>query len=115
MKEKCKTIAGFDYIIYENKKLIQEINERNQGYICACGAEISKESKYCIGCGSKVEIPVDNTQYIECSNCEMKISSEASFCPCCGYKVEFDFSTFGSRWCYRSIAVRHLSGNLFVS
>lgn len=94
ISEKCKTIAGFDYIIYENKKLIQEINERNQGYICGCGTEISEGSKFCIGCGNKVEIPVDNTEYIGCSNCEMNVPSEANFCPCCGYKMEFDFSTF---------------------
>lgn len=94
MSEKCKSIVGFDYIIYENKKLIQEINDRNQGYVCSCGTEISKDSKFCIGCGNKVEIPVDNTEYVECSNCEMSIPSEANFCPCCGYEIEFDFSTF---------------------
>lgn len=94
MNEKCKSIAGFDYIIYENRKLIQQINDKNQGHICECGTEISKESKFCIGCGKKVEIVVDNTEYIDCSNCEMSIPSESNFCPCCGYKVEFDFSNF---------------------
>lgn len=94
MNDICKSIAGFDYIIYENKKLIQEINDKNQGHICTCGTEIALDSKFCIGCGKKVEIPVDDTEYIACSNCEMNISTEANFCPCCGYKVDFDFSTF---------------------
>lgn len=94
MSEKCKSIIGFDYIIYENKKLIQEISDRNQGHVCTCGQQISKESKFCIGCGKKVEIPVDNTEYVECSKCEMSIPSEAKFCPCCGYEIEFDFSNF---------------------
>lgn len=94
MIKKYKAMVGFDYIIYENKKLIQEINKRNQGYICSCGTEISKDSKFCIGCGNKVEIPQEKIQYIQCSSCETNIPSEAKFCPCCGHEIEFDFSNF---------------------
>ncbi|CEI73353.1 zinc ribbon domain-containing protein [Romboutsia hominis] len=94
IREACKPLIGFDYTIYDNKKKIQEINNKKNGLTCDCGARISLEDKFCGGCGTKVEIPDDNTEYIECSSCETIVPENSNFCPCCGYKIEFDFSTF---------------------
>lgn len=94
INEKCKSIVGFDYIIYENQKSIYEIKNSTDGTMCECGAKVSSEDKFCSGCGNKVEIEEDTTQYANCTNCEMSIPSDVRYCPCCGCKNEFDFSSF---------------------
>ncbi|MGL5314777.1 MAG: zinc ribbon domain-containing protein [Peptostreptococcaceae bacterium] len=87
IKEKCKSIVGFDYIIYESQKKISEIKREKQGFLCDCGNNLSAEDKFCGGCGKKVELPVDDNNYIVCYNCDTSIVSEYSFCPCCGVRI----------------------------
>lgn len=85
--EKCKNIVGFDYIIYDNKIKIEELKKVNEGFTCSCGKTLTYEDKFCGGCGNKVEIPVENIEYVTCNNCEMNINSDLNFCPCCGIKI----------------------------
>lgn len=87
IKEKCKSIVGFDYIIYENKMNIEKIISENEGFLCECGNRLNFEDKFCGGCGIKVEVPVDSNDYISCNNCDIDIESNSNFCPCCGIKV----------------------------
>lgn len=87
IKEKCKSITGFDYLIYYNKMKIDEISNINKGFLCECGNSVSQEDKFCGSCGKKIEEKIEECNYIVCNNCEMSIIENAKFCPCCGMKI----------------------------
>lgn len=85
--EKCNSILGFDYLIYNNKRKIEEIKSADEGFTCSCGKALTSEDRFCGGCGKKVEIPVENIESDTCDNCDMNINSNLNFCPCCGVKI----------------------------
>lgn len=87
IKEKCESITGFDYIIYDNKRKIYEISKIDKGFLCECGNNVSQEDKFCGACGKKIEEKIEEFNYIVCNNCEMSIIENAKFCPCCGMKI----------------------------
>ena len=86
--QKCNSIVGFDYIIYDSKKKIEELKNLTEGFACSCGHSLTYEDKFCGGCGKKVEIPIDDIEYIICNSCDMNISSDVNFCPCCGVRID---------------------------
>ena len=49
-----------------------------------CGFELSKDAKFCIECGTKVE---EKKDVIYCENCGSEMNSDSLFCPECGTKV----------------------------
>ena len=51
---------------------------------CSCGATLKPEDRFCGKCGQKVDIPVDNKEYIECEICLSPIDKYSKYCPCCG-------------------------------
>lgn len=84
----CKSIVGFDHIIYNVNQKIEELQKTGSGIICEkCSNELSKDSKFCSVCGSKVELKDYEIEYITCTVCEIKILKENNYCPCCGSKV----------------------------
>lgn len=85
--EKCKGIIGFDYLIYENERKIEEINNLDKEFLCDCGNNITPEDKFCGECGKRVEVEIEEDKYFTCNNCEMDILYQAKFCPCCGIKI----------------------------
>lgn len=57
-----------------------------------CGMELGKDTKFCGGCGNKVEAPVEaiEKEIVEikkCSNCGAEVG-EAKFCNACGTSLE---------------------------
>ena len=66
---------------------IDKFNKQLQGIKCSCGAILTPEDRFCGKCGQKVEIPVDNTEYIECKRCLSNIDKTSTYCPCCGIKL----------------------------
>lgn len=87
LDEICSSILGFDYIIYESSTKIEELDKLNKGIACECGTELNGETKFCTGCGKKVEIPVDNRVFTTCKHCEAEIESGVNFCVCCGNRA----------------------------
>lgn len=87
INEKCESIIGFDHVIYDSKVKIDKFNKQLQGIKCSCGAILTSEDRFCGKCGRKVEIPVDNTEYIECKRCLSNIDKTSTYCPCCGIKL----------------------------
>lgn len=87
INEKCESIIGFDHVIYDSKVKIDKFNKQLQGIKCSCGAILTPEDRFCGKCGRKVEIPVDNTEYIECKRCLSNIDKTSTYCPCCGIKL----------------------------
>lgn len=87
LNEKCASIVGFDYIIYDSKKKIDELKKASEGFACSCGYTLTSEEKFCGGCGKKVELPIENTNNITCNKCDMVIEQGVNFCPCCGVKI----------------------------
>ena len=87
INEKCESIIGFDHVIYDSKVKIDKFNKQLQGIKCSCGAILTPEDRFCGKCGQKVEIPVDNTEYIECKRCLSNIDKTSTYCPCCGIKL----------------------------
>ena len=87
INEKCESIIGFDHVIYDSKVKIDKFNKQLQGIKCSCGAILTPEDRFCGKCGQKVEIPVDNTEYIECKRCLSNIYKTSTYCPCCGIKL----------------------------
>ena len=87
INEKCESIIGFDHVIYDSKVKIDKFNKQLQGIKCSCGAIWTPEDRFCGKCGQKVEIPVDNTEYIECKRCLSNIDKTSTYCPCCGIKL----------------------------
>ena len=85
--KKCEGIVGFDYIIYNNKKKIEEYETLNEGFVCSCGHHLTPEDKFCGGCGQKVEMIIEEPNLKFCKNCDANISAIAKFCPCCGVKL----------------------------
>ena len=55
--EASKSIIGFDYIIYDNSVKIEELEKSIRNITCDCGSVVNEESKFCTGCGKRVEIP----------------------------------------------------------
>ncbi|MGL5754139.1 MAG: zinc ribbon domain-containing protein [Paraclostridium sp.] len=84
---KCNNIAGYQHLIYENKKQIENIKKSQEGIKCDCGNILFIEDKFCGNCGNKVEIQEEKISYILCKRCETEISELANFCPCCGIKL----------------------------
>lgn len=85
--EKCKRIVGFDYILYDNKKKLDELKKESEGFLCSCGSNVTSDEKFCGSCGKRVEITVEEENTITCNNCEMEIKSDVNFCTCCGIKI----------------------------
>ena len=85
--EKCKSLLGFDCIIYENKNKLKEIEKSQEVTKCSCGEIIDYDSKFCSSCGGAIEKPVEEELNSICAYCENQISEESLFCPCCGKKV----------------------------
>lgn len=86
--EKSQSIMGFDYIIYNNKRKIENLKIENEGFKCSCGNTLNYQDKFCGGCGKKVEIKSEDIECITCINCEAEIVSGSTFCPCCGLKIK---------------------------
>lgn len=82
--EASKSIIGFDYIIYDNSVKIEELEKSIRNITCDCGSVVNEESKFCTGCGKRVEIPVDTRVFTNCNKCEARIEANSRFCPCCG-------------------------------
>ncbi len=87
IKEKCNNIAGYQHLIYENKKEVENIKILKEGFKCECGNTLYSDDKFCGNCGKKVEIQEEEVTYITCRRCETEINEEANFCPCCGIKL----------------------------
>ncbi|WP_373599225.1 zinc ribbon domain-containing protein [Paraclostridium bifermentans] len=87
IKEKCNNIAGYQHLIYENKKEVEDIKILKEGFKCGCGNTLYSDDKFCGNCGKKVEIQEEEVTYITCRRCETEINEEANFCPCCGIKL----------------------------
>ena len=83
INEKCKPIIGFDHVIYD-AKLKVELKKQMEPIKCSCGATLKPEDRFCGKCGQKVDIPVDNKEYIECEICLSPIDKYSKYCPCCG-------------------------------
>ena len=86
--EACNAITGLDYTIYSNKKKIQEMTSPVTGCTCKCGAKLSVDDKFCNGCGNKIEVEIEEIEYMDCYNCGMEIPNDSRFCPACGYKLK---------------------------
>ena len=83
----CEPIIGFDHVIYDAKVKIHNHKKGLEGIKCSCGASLNPEDRFCGACGKKVELPVDNTEYMTCERCLSEIDSTSTFCPCCGIKL----------------------------
>ncbi len=86
MISKCSDIANIDYLIYKNRKMIENINNKDSVNNCSCGYSISKQDRFCQSCGSEVNLEQDFNEYILCIRCNCKIDEKVKFCPCCGNK-----------------------------
>lgn len=80
-------IVKIDKIIYENMKIIEALNKSMEESICECGKTISKGAKFCAECGKKVEIELEEKEYITCEICNMNIDIDSIYCICCGNKI----------------------------
>lgn len=87
LKTISKSILGFDYIIYDNSKKIEELDTTWKNITCSCGTLVVEGGKFCTECGKKVGIQVEDKEYITCIYCEAKIEEDSNFCPCCGNKM----------------------------
>ena len=83
----CEPIIGFDHVIYDSKVKIHNYKKQLEGIKCSCGANLNPEDRFCGTCGKKVELPVDNIEYITCERCLSDIDRTSTFCPCCGIKL----------------------------
>ena len=83
----CEPIIGFDHVIYDSKVKIHNHRKQLEGIKCSCGANLNPEDRFCGTCGKKVELPVDNIEYITCEGCLSDIDRTSTFCPCCGIKL----------------------------
>ena len=56
-----------------------------KGPVCACGAKLDKNAKFCAVCGREVpaEAPAGNV----CHNCGTELEPDSLFCPKCGQRV----------------------------
>jgi len=56
--------------------------------ICPCGTKLSKESRFCPSCGTKVEAPIaEASQAMTTCDCGASLPENAKFCPSCGSKA----------------------------
>lgn len=59
---------------------LEDVDEGSIRCSC-CGAKNSKEKRFCIKCGQKLE------EMIRCPHCGVKLPSDARFCEECGTKI----------------------------
>ena len=82
--------------IENNQKQIEELENKikslKQVMTCkVCGAELSKDAKFCRYCGSKVkDIVVSPSSGLECWNCHSPLRGDERFCASCGAKSEVE-------------------------
>lgn len=90
VKEFCEQIKIIEGTIDELNQKLQDI--KNVRKCTSCGKEISKEIKFCPGCGGKQEDVVESVKEVEekvkkCA-CGAELEEGAVFCVSCGAKVE---------------------------
>lgn len=80
--------------IQENQKQIENLRNRLQQLkgvvICkVCGAESSRNAKFCRNCGSQIEHIEDvSASTAVCWNCHRPLTGNEKFCASCGAKLE---------------------------
>ena len=91
--ELTSTLVEMDHRIYSTSKRVSELSSQNsqdQDIICpACETANDLDSKYCGGCGIKVEkaIEIKPESTSGCMHCGEHITGDAKYCHCCGKKV----------------------------
>ena len=50
-----------------------------------CNKEIPSEAKFCLHCGTKVEVDAST---IDCPSCHARIPKDSKFCPDCGNAID---------------------------
>lgn len=83
----------FNNFVGNNQKdITNNISQASQ--TCAnCGAEIPDNAKFCLECGTKVEIKTANT--VVCPNCKQTVL-KSKFCSECGFKLSTTCSKCGT-------------------
>lgn len=78
-------------------ELQEQINKIKNVSICTnCGAEIPKEGKFCVNCGTPAPVapepetvaPETAAPVNRCPQCGVELEADALFCACCGAKVK---------------------------
>lgn len=100
IKGKCEAIAGVDRQIKEKEEELTQIHLKAQQElgmpktvsVCACGAPIYEDTKFCGKCGKKVEvlprkIVEEETTPAICPHCNAQLTPDARFCANCGGKI----------------------------
>lgn len=55
--------------------------------VCACGAGLAADAKFCSNCGARVVVPEPAPKAKFCSQCGTKADGSAAFCSNCGTKL----------------------------
>lgn len=79
-------ILEIDKIIYSNKIMIKNIENRSKEFVCECGNKLNIENKFCGSCGKK--IAKEEINLIECERCNQLNEEDSSYCGCCGVKLK---------------------------
>jgi len=100
IKQKCEAIAGIDRQIKGKEEELTQIHLKAQQELgmpktvalCACGAPIYEDTKFCGKCGKKVEIlprkiSEEETPPAICPHCNTQLLPDAKFCANCGGKI----------------------------
>lgn len=75
------------------RELQEQINRiKNVATCTSCGAEIPKDGKFCVKCGTSAPVapvPVSEPAAAanHCPQCGVELEADAVFCPCCGTKL----------------------------
>jgi hypothetical protein len=87
------TLVDMDHVIYKTSRKVNELSSQpgqENAIICpACETPNDLDSKFCGGCGVKVEqgVEIEPESTNGCLHCGEQISPVANYCHCCGKKV----------------------------
>ena len=104
VRAKCATLAALDQKIRDKEDEIRQVQLKAQEAlgrtpppslgVCVCGAPVYEGTKFCGGCGKKVEDVLNSARTDalgaknRCPRCGTDMAPEARFCGHCGAKVE---------------------------
>ncbi|MEA5026089.1 hypothetical protein SDC9_116798 [bioreactor metagenome] len=91
MLESCEKIKESLLAIDKLEAEINRIKGECANQLCKnCGAEIKKDAKFCLKCGTRVTEEEDKQSAAtkQCPACNAYLTPDVKFCPECGYQFD---------------------------
>ncbi|MEG1311339.1 MAG: zinc ribbon domain-containing protein [Romboutsia sp.] len=85
--ELCNEILELDKVIYESNNKIDKLEDNKHKIFCECGHIANENDKFCVECGTSIQIEKNEDVFRVCSYCSSDMYLDFNYCTCCGNKL----------------------------